>query len=72
MSVPKPKVLYQHQLKKRRKPRKRLVARPPELSVPQILTWADVFHQRTGRWPNADSGPIPDTLGEKWSVVESG
>jgi hypothetical protein len=53
MSPAKPKVFFHHQFKKRRKPRKRRVAGPPPLTVPQILAWADAFHARTGRWPKA-------------------
>jgi hypothetical protein len=43
----------------------------PPLSVPQILSWADAFHCRTGRWPRADSGPVADAPGEKWGAVDT-
>jgi hypothetical protein len=64
------RVLYQHQLNKRRKPRKRRVAPKPELTVARILAWADEFHGRVGRWPNADSGRIARSLGETWCAVD--
>jgi hypothetical protein len=43
----------------------------PLLDEGQIATWADAFRQRTGEWPNALSGPIPEALGETWNAVES-
>jgi hypothetical protein len=57
---------------------KRLLARergvrhpssPPPLSMEQILRWADAYHQRTGRWPRAASGPIQEAEGETWSMI---
>src|SRR5260370_39791842 len=41
-----------------------------ELSVGQILGWADAYHARTGRWPNVNSGRIPEGLGESWQSVD--
>jgi hypothetical protein len=41
----------------------------PNLSVPQILPWADAFHQRTGHWPGIEAGPIPEAPGETWNAV---
>ena len=39
----------------------------PPVTVKRILHWADAYHARTGKWPNASSGPIPDpTPGETW------
>jgi len=46
------------------------VYRRPLLCAEQILSWADAFHQRTGRWPNAHSGPVPDAPGESWCAVD--
>ena len=45
----------------RRRPRK--PHRTP-LTVEQVLKWADEHYERTGRWPTASSGLIPDTDGE--------
>jgi hypothetical protein len=39
----------------------------PEL----ILGWADAYHARTGKWPKADDGPIPEAPGETWMAVEA-
>lgn len=43
---------------------------PPALSVKQILQWADDHYRRTGAWPTRQSGPIPQALGETWSMVD--
>ncbi len=43
----------------------------PTMSVEQVLSWVDAFHQRTGRWPLPESGPIPEAPGETWSNVQS-
>ncbi|MBI3822620.1 MAG: hypothetical protein HY289_08070 [Planctomycetes bacterium] len=43
----------------------------PHMSVAQILIWADAHHQRTGRWPKINSGPIREAPGETWSAVDS-
>jgi hypothetical protein len=38
-----------------------------------VLTWADAHRDRTGRWPNAYSGPIPEApLGTSWKLVDNG
>lgn len=42
----------------------------PRLSRRLILAWADAYHQRTGQWPTADSGPIHEWPGETWSRVD--
>ena len=39
------------------------------LSVPQIQACADAHHDRTGQWPIADSGSIPEAPGETWRAV---
>jgi hypothetical protein len=44
---------------------------PPLLTLEQILLWADAFHARTGHWPTATSGPIPEVDGESWRSVAS-
>jgi superfamily II DNA or RNA helicase len=40
----------------------------PAFTVEQILRWADEWKVRTGIWPNAKSGAIPDTQ-ETWAGV---
>lgn len=44
-------------------------AHRPPLAVAQILRWADAHHARTGNWPVATSGTIPDAPGETWYAV---
>jgi hypothetical protein len=44
-------------------------ARRPILTVSGILSWADAFHGRTGRWPANNSGPIPEAPGETWLYI---
>jgi hypothetical protein len=56
---------------KRRKHRPRTSRRRPELSIPQILCWADAWRERTGEYPHARSGGIPETLGETWWNIEA-
>jgi hypothetical protein len=43
----------------------------PTMSVEQLLSWADAFHLRTGRWPSHTSGSIPDAPGETWGSVQN-
>ena len=65
-----PRVLFQHQLKKRRKSgRRRPVLRKPELCIPQILAWADDFHNRSGSWPKVLSGRVASSSDETWLAV---
>lgn len=48
---------------------KRNVQALPKLNIRQILTWADAFRARHGRWPNRDAGPIAGAPGETWCGV---
>lgn len=41
----------------------------PNLALEQILTWADAFHERTGKWPNLNSGPVQESPQETWNGV---
>ena len=34
-----------------------------------MLAWADAHLARTGRWPHAGSGPIPEAPGVTWGAV---
>ncbi len=43
----------------------------PPLTTPEILAWADAHFERTGEWPNAQSGPIRESAGETWAGVVS-
>lgn len=42
----------------------------PRLKVAQVLDWARRHHQRTGSWPTAATGPVPDAPGETWKGIE--
>ncbi len=46
----------------------RLNARP--LSLDQVVALARKWHQRTGKWPNRQSGEI-DSSGENWASIDS-
>ncbi len=43
----------------------------PPMCIEQVLIWADSHHARTGKWPNPNSGVIPDAPGETWGSVQS-
>jgi hypothetical protein len=43
----------------------------PDLSVDQILAWAEAHHKRTGQWPHRDSGPIRGVPGMNWLALET-
>ena len=41
----------------------------PPLTEEKILRWARAYKRQTGRWPNRDSGPIPNSRGESWGGI---
>jgi hypothetical protein len=43
----------------------------PPLKIEQILLWADAYYERTGKWPHAHGGPIPEAAGENWKRVDT-
>jgi superfamily II DNA or RNA helicase len=43
----------------------------PALSEENILSWADAYHKRRGKWPNHKSGLIEGTSGETWGRVNT-
>jgi hypothetical protein len=53
------------------RPRVRRSRSRPTFNVPEILAWADAHHERTGRWPQSESGFIRETAGEKWRNVDN-
>ena len=55
----------------RRYRKKRPSWKPSPLTVAHILGWADYHFERTGRWPNKNSGKILGTIGEKWANVHA-
>ena len=50
-------------------PRRKPFVPCPPLTIPQILAWADDFHERTGRWPKTCNGVVPADRNEKWMKV---
>jgi hypothetical protein len=40
-----------------------------ELTPEAILRWADMHHRKTGRWPNAASGPVIGAPEETWGAI---
>jgi hypothetical protein len=45
-------------------------AATPKLSERLILRWAKEHLRRTGKWPNAKSGPVVAARGETWGAIE--
>lgn len=43
----------------------------PDLTIRQILKWAEAHCRRTGRWPSEDSGPVRGAPGERWGNIQS-
>jgi hypothetical protein len=48
-----------------RRPRRHTRPRP-DLTIDQILEWADRHYQRTGQWPCSTDGPLADAPVEEW------
>jgi len=42
----------------------------PRFTQTQILQWADAYFDRTGKWPNRESGSILEASGETWKRVD--
>jgi hypothetical protein len=42
-----------------------------DLTVEQILKWADAHHARTGDWPTETSGVVHDAPGENWRAINA-
>ena len=55
---------------KRRKKKRRKVNRRPELTIAQILAWADQHHHQTDEWPGQNSGAIVDAPSETWKGIQ--
>ncbi len=48
---------------------KRILSRLPDLTVDQILAWADAHHAATGCWPKGSSGAVEGADGETWVAI---
>jgi hypothetical protein len=44
--------------------------RKSALAVEQILSWADAYKARTGKWPTTQSGLIEGSALETWWTVD--
>jgi hypothetical protein len=55
-------------LAERRGVRNRLAL--PDLTVEQILAWADAHRAATGKWPTCTSGPVIAAPGETWNMIK--
>lgn len=42
-----------------------------ELTIDQILRWADAHHKRTGAWPISRSGPAGGSAGRTWEGIDT-
>ena len=45
--------------------------RRTELTIEQILAWADAYYQRTGHWPDKQSGRVRESPDEKWINIDA-
>ncbi len=43
----------------------------PELTVEQVLAWADEHREATGGWPVEDSGAVRSAPGETWKLISA-
>ena len=44
---------------------------PPRLYKKDIIAWAKAHHRRTGQWPQARTGAIPEAPGESWLTIDA-
>jgi hypothetical protein len=42
----------------------------PDLTVAQILAWAEAHHAATGKWPTATSGRVAGAPEETWKIID--
>lgn len=43
----------------------------PQLNYKLVLAWADAHFLRTGDWPTAASGSIPEAPGKSWKAIDA-
>ncbi len=56
--------------RKRQRPKRLRAAALPELSIAQILKWADAHHARTGEWPTYKTGWVHENRNETWHNID--
>lgn len=49
----------------------RNTANLPDLTIDQILIWADMLRNQTGKWPTRETGLITQSLGETWQNIDA-
>jgi hypothetical protein len=54
----------------KRTPAIRPRAKKPDLRVCDILSWADAFHNRHGRWPKYNDGQVDGTADQTWAAAD--
>ncbi len=43
----------------------------PDLTINQVLTWADIYRKHTSEWPSQYSGPVDGSPGESWAGINT-
>lgn len=49
----------------------RNIANLPNLTIELVLKWMDIHREKTGQWPNQQSGAVLDAPGETWGNIHS-
>jgi hypothetical protein len=42
----------------------------PPLRLEKVLAWMRAHHRRTGTWPSAAAGTVPEAPGETWNAID--
>src|SRR5260370_16316255 len=56
--------------KAKRKGKRRQVWKKPDLSIEEILRWANAWKARTRQWPRKASGRISESFNDKWMTID--
>src|SRR5687768_3016863 len=59
-----------HLSRRRSRPKRLRGRRPPDLTIAQILAWADEHHERTGTWPTRESGRVRQSALDRWKTID--
>ncbi|WP_280524241.1 DEAD/DEAH box helicase [Legionella cincinnatiensis] len=51
--------------------RNQLIGRSCKLNLETIRKCINTYHEREGKWPNRNSGAIPELPGDDWSIINS-
>src|SRR5207249_2117482 len=44
---------------------------PSDVTVKQLLKWADLHREKTGKWPTRTSGGVHGAVDETWSALDA-